>query len=179
MNYFKKTFLFFPFLLGLLIFIQSCGSASLQKKEETTEIQTKTATSIPTNTISSFIEWQGNYEYFEALEGQEGAPFWGYSLSLEPISENKYKGKLVIDGTQTMQRFKVEATANQNQLSVILKEYGEDNIFQNPALGSELFILEETTDNSTQKIITTWKALEPNLEATPRSGHVAFEKKSN
>lgn len=178
MKYFTTPSLFFPFLLGLLIFIQSCSSASMQKKEETTEIQTKTATSIPTNTISSFIEWQGNYEYSETLEKQEGSAFWGYSLSLEPISENKYKGKLAIDGTQTMQRFEVEATAHQNQLSVVLKDYGEDNVFQNPALGSELFILEQT-HNSIENIITIWKALTPNLEITPKSGEVAFEKKSN
>lgn len=116
--------------------------------------------SAPTATAKTVTKasWAGTYIFNEDAEGDT----WGYELQLD----NQLQGTLYVDGFQTMQRLKVAGTATGNTLKIMLVGYDQDNMFEQPAIGSELFMLEQKD----QQLITHWASLEPNVIANNTIG---------
>jgi hypothetical protein len=173
----NRLFSFSLFCL-LYLFIASCEpatSATENTDAAATEDQLNSETASPSEdaqvaktTTKSAVKtsWPGTYLFNE----DAGGNFWGYELQLD----KKLLGTLYIDGFQTMQRLKVAGTTTGNTLRVRLVGYAEDNIFNQPTIGSELFILEQQD----QQLITHWGSLEPNVIANNTVGP-AFEKVRN
>lgn len=128
-----------------------------QPNETNTPSESTPAPTATTKTTTN-TSWTGTYLFNE----NAGANTWGYELQLD----NKLQGTLYVDGFQTMQRLKVAATANGNTLNVKLVGYDKDNMFEQPAIGSELFMLEQKD----QQLITHWGNLAPNVIANNTTG---------
>ncbi|WP_020538619.1 DUF5991 domain-containing protein [Lewinella cohaerens] len=170
----NRLFSFSLFCL-LSLFIVSCEPATSTTEntdDAATEELLNNETAAPSEdaqvaktTIKDAVKtsWMGTYLFNEGANGN----FWGYELQLN----DQLKGTLFVDGFQTMQRLKVAGIISGNTLKVNLVGYDKDNLFEQPAIGSELFMLEQKD----QQLITHWGSLEPNVIANNTVGS-AFEK---
>lgn len=165
----------FSFFCLLSLFVASCEPATSTTENTdaaATEDQFNSETTAPSKdaqvaktTTKDAVKtsWMGTYLFNEGADGN----FWGYELQLN----DQLKGTLFVDGFQTMQRLKVAGITSGNTLKVNLVGYDKDNLFEQPAIGSELFMLEQQD----QQLITHWGSLEPNVIANNTVGS-AFEK---
>ena len=105
--------------------------------------------------------WEGRYSFSESVERPDAPPMlWEYVLTLQREGDH-WRGTLHIDGFQTLKRFEVRGDERDGTLlDVTLTGYGEENVFESPALGDTLFTLEAHTIAS--PTLTTWGALTPN-----------------
>lgn len=159
----------------LFLFVASCQPASsTAEKTDTITTDDKLGDESATPPSGSQItqpakraipkaSWPGTYLFNEGADGN----FWGYELQLD----DQLQGTLYVDGFQTMQRLLVAGITSGNTLKVKLVGYDKDNLFEQPAIGSELFKLEQKD----QQLITYWGSLEPNVIANNTVGP-AFRK---
>jgi hypothetical protein len=164
----------FSFFCLLSLWVTSCQPASTTVDTDTAvtedNVSDETAKKLngspiaqPATKVPTKASWTGTYIFNENAGGNT----WGYELQLD----EKLQGILYVDGFQTMQRFKVTGILSGNTLTVRLVSYDEDNLFEQPVIGSELLMLEQKD----QQLITHWGSLEPNVTANNNIGP-AFKK---
>jgi hypothetical protein len=122
------------------------------------------------NTMSqehSTDDWIGEYKFFEYIpptsENHEFA--WRYFIHI-------YKNdtaNIVIDGFQTMDRYKSRIVGDENEISLVFEDYLPENVFE-PFKNGDLLL--RFVKNG-KRIDTFWYGIQPNTEL---DGHMQFKR---
>lgn len=111
--------------------------------------------------------WVGKYTFYEYAPPDQN--MW-YDISI--YTENgKYYASVIIDGFQTMQRYKAEISGDQKAIDLLFSEYLPQNGFEPYVKGERLLSFEKRD----AQLITYWGEMKPMLTSNEESGKPYFE----
>lgn len=121
------------------------------------------------NNLSHLNNWLGEYYFSECSGGDDtGHPFmyWTYEIVIYE-KDSKLWSDISIDGQLTSIRYRAEVMGNNEEISLVLKEFLPGNeVFKAAEVGDILFTLKKTD----QQIYTFWGKIQANLHINQEPG---------
>jgi hypothetical protein len=126
--------------------------------------------------------WIGHYEFVEFIAPTEEEAEYGYAWLWEYLidirkEDDKCTADIVINGYQTMNRYKTRVVGDENEIFFVFEEYLPDNVFEMFERGDLLLRFVKNGE----EIHTVWYGMQPNVEsdAPVRFERIALEERDD